>query len=377
MSVDVKSILWICKALRSAKNRLDRNQVYSKLRACVDSAIEALSNLLNEAKQTKTEVITHSEQIADITGTRQFSEFFKLESSIFASLQEAMFITSADGTILDVNPAFTHITGYEPGEVIGGNPCLFHSNKQDLSFYRNIWSEIDRNGYWSGEIWNCKKSQEVYPVQMSITAVFNQVTGSKYYVYLFSDISIRKQREDDLISFGNHDLLTSLPNRNSLEFIFANALKGEESRGKNFYVMYLDLDGFKFVNDTYGHQSGDQVLKVVAKRMRNELRERDVLARVGGDEFVGLLQDPILVQNCEVILQRLSRAVSQPIALSTHKGTVTVRITTSIGVAKYPQDSSNSNELIGYADAAMYYAKQKGKNQIAYFDQINTRASNA
>ncbi len=307
----------------------------------------------------------------DITELKAAQEQLQLAASVFTHSQEGIMITDLEGNIIDVNAAFTRITGFERTDVLGRNPRLLSSGRQGPSFYTAMWSDLVERGYWSGEVWNRRKSGEVFAMLQTISAVRDEVGQPRRYVSLFSDITEFKEHERQLEQIAHYDALTRLPNRvllaDRLRLGMAQALR----RGQRLAVAYLDLDGFKAVNDGHGHQTGDNLLIALAARMRQALREGDTLARLGGDEFVAVLVDLDDSADCVPLLTRLLGAVAQP----THLNELVLQVSASIGVSLFPQaEEVDADQLLRQADQAMYQAKLAGKNRFHVFDAAQDRS---
>jgi diguanylate cyclase (GGDEF)-like protein/PAS domain S-box-containing protein len=289
----------------------------------------------------------------------------KLHATAFLSAHDGITLTDATGKILDVNPAFSRITGYDRSEVIGRNPRVLKSGRHGPEFYQAMWQSIKENGSWRGEIWNRNKIGEVYPELLSISAVRDELSGElTNYVAVFADIRRIKAQERQLTHLAYYDALTDLPNRTLISDRLSQGLAQTRRTKTLMAICYLDLDGFKPINDTWGHEAGDKVLVETANRLQSVLRGGDTVARLGGDEFVLLLQGLTSEQECDAAVQRLLREVARP--LSVLPGIVTV--SASIGVALFPRDDNDADTLLRHADQAMYQAKQSGKNCAHFFD---------
>jgi diguanylate cyclase (GGDEF)-like protein/PAS domain S-box-containing protein len=305
--------------------------------------------------------------IQDITARKQSEAKLLLAASVFGYAREGITITSAGGTIIDVNDAFTRITGYSREEVIGKNPHMLSSGRHDKAFYETMWRGLTEQGHWSGEIWNRRKSGEVYPELMTISAVRDEQGHTQQYVALFSDITAIKQHQSQLEHLAHFDALTHLPNRLLLADRLQQAMAQAQRRGQQVAVAYLDLDGFKNVNDRHGHDVGDLLLVALATAMKDTLREGDTLARIGGDEFVAVLIDLDGIESCVPMLTRLLEAAAAPVSV----GALVLQGSASIGVTFYPQDQDmESDQLLRQADQAMYQAKLAGKNRYHVFDAV-------
>lgn len=303
----------------------------------------------------------------DITIRNRIDESLRVTASVFSNSQEAILISDADNNIVDVNPAFSKITGYDREEVIGKNPRLLSSGRQDSKFYSSMWQQLTSAGSWRGEIWNRRKSGEVYAEQLSVSVIYDNHGKALRYVAVFSDISHIKEHEAELSRFAYYDTLTGIPNRVLLADRMKQAI-AQTAREKNMMaVCYLDLDGFKLINDNLGHDAGDQVLIEVAKRIEDTVRGGDTVARIGGDEFVVLLLGLNGQDECIITLQRLLAAIAQPIFFREE----TITLGASIGVSMYPINSSDSERLLKYADQAMYAAKKSGKNRYRFYNPVS------
>ncbi|MEO7106298.1 MAG: EAL domain-containing protein [Rhodoferax sp.] len=289
----------------------------------------------------------------------------QLSATVFSHAREGIMIVGVAGTIIDVNAMFTEITGFNREDALGQYPrTLLDSGRQDKEFYRARQHTLDTTGFWIGEIWNRRKNGEVFAEMLSISAVRDDSGCTQNYVALFTDITPMKDHQRQLEHIAHFDALTSLPNRVLLADRLQQALTQCARRERSVAVVYLDLDGFKVVNDTHGHGLGDELLVALAQRMKAALRDGDTLARIGGDEFVAVLGDLDRMQDAEPVLERLLKAAATPIALAA----LTLQVSASIGVTIYPQDDSEVDQLLRHADQAMYVAKQAGKNRFHLFD---------
>jgi len=310
----------------------------------------------------------------DITERKLSEERLQLLASVFTHADEGIMITSPTGNILDINDAFERITGYNRTEALGQSPSILNSGQQSGLFYAAMWHSLAEHGQWRGEIWNRRKSGEMYAAMETISAVRDAQGQVTHYVALFSDITELKAHANRLQQIAHFDALTGLPNRLLLGDRLQQALALAQRQGLRLAVVFIDLDGFKAVNDQYGHDAGDRLLTALASRMKRALRETDTLARLGGDEFVAVLVDVPDMPTCEHLLQRLLAAAAQSVVV----GDVTLQVSASLGVSFYPQaDDVESEQLLRQADQAMYLAKLSGKNCYQLFEPESGSAAPA
>lgn len=306
----------------------------------------------------------------NISERKKAEEKIKLISRVFTDTHEGVLITDNKGLVVDVNPAFCEITGYQRQEVLGKSPSILRSGKQSKEFYQDMWSEIEATGYWQGEIWNRKKTGELYAELLTISSLFNDEVEVVNYIGLFTDITENKKQQEKLSQMAHYDLLTGLPNRVLFVDRFKQAIAHSNRSGCKLAVCYLDLDNFKPVNDNYGHAAGDSLLIDVAERITASIREGDTVSRQGGDEFALLINDVHTNSDCEEAVQRVINALESPCLIEG----VEHEITASIGVAIYPDDDNDIDTLVRHADNAMYQAKLMGKNRYYIFDHQQDKA---
>ena len=309
----------------------------------------------------------------DLSELKHAQERLRLAASVFEHAHEGIMITDAAGTIIEVNKTFTEITGYPREEALGRNPNFLKSGHHDDAFYAEMWKTLGERRYWHGEIWNRRKNGEIYPQNASISAVRNTEGVITYYVGLFSDISLLKENQQRLEQMAYYDPLTQLPNRALLANRLQRALAKARREHQVLAVCYLDLDGFKPVNDRWGHAAGDELLVQVARRFQNSIRGDDTVARLGGDEFVVLLGELHDIDEGEQVLERLLATLSDPFKI----GAATVTVSASVGATFFPSDGADPDTLIRHADQAMYLAKQEGRNRYHLFDPERDRRAQA
>ena len=307
----------------------------------------------------------------EITARRQAEQQLRLAADVFTHAKEGIIITDAQGTILRVNAAFTQITGYPGEEVVGKNPRILKSGRQDAAFYTALWRDLVQKGQWGGEIWNRRKDGTLYPGLMTISGVRDVAGIIQHYVCLFSDISTQKRHQQQLEHIAHHDALTHLPNRLLLADRLRQGIAHARRRQQRLAVAYIDLDGFKEINDQYGHAVGDQLLIALAERFRMALREGDTVARLGGDEFVAVLLDLPEQAAAGLLCERLLLAAEETLFI----GGMGLSVSASIGVTLYPQsEECDADQLLRQADQAMYQAKLSGKGRFHWFDAEKDRA---
>ncbi|WP_104201980.1 EAL domain-containing protein [Billgrantia saliphila] len=288
----------------------------------------------------------------------QSRENLQLAERVIDSSLEGIIITDASNRIEFVNRAFTHMTGYTADEVIGKTPEILSSGRHESAFYRQMWDTLKRCGYWRGEIWNRRKSGELYLELLTITAITDDSGSVTHYAALFNDITHLREQEERIRKLAYYDPLTGLPNRRLLEDRLELAIRHAHRNQSRLAVIFVDLDHFKQVNDALGHAFGDELLVMIAERLQLRLREDDTLARLGGDEFLVMLPDLEEIDEVTRIARRLVEAVGEPCVIEGQE----FRVGCSLGVSLYPDDATSAESLVHNADVAMYRAKQEGRN---------------
>jgi diguanylate cyclase (GGDEF)-like protein/PAS domain S-box-containing protein len=287
----------------------------------------------------------------------------QLAASVVHSTSEGVVVTDRRGSIISVNPAFTEITGYAAAEVIGKNPRVLKSDHHDAAFYKSLWQTVQLDGRWHGELWNRRKGGEAYLESLSINMIRGGDGKPQSYVGVFSDVTEARRDDQRMRHLALHDPLTGLPNRFLLNDRIEHAIGVARRESSRLALLFIDLDRFKEVNDTYGHDLGDQVLKEIGGRLRSCLRDTDTVARIGGDEFVVLLENVDETDRCAVIAGHLLAAVAQPMEINGRS----LHVGASIGAAFFPEDCSNADELMKLADMAMYAAKRDGRGGCRFY----------
>jgi diguanylate cyclase (GGDEF)-like protein/PAS domain S-box-containing protein len=304
---------------------------------------------------------------------RRSREPLQLAAGVFEHAQEGILITDAEARIIDANATFLALTGYSRNEILGRNPRFLASGEQTPEFYSAMWQTLTAQGFWRGELMNRRKDGTHYVQQTSISAVKDERGRVRRYIGLSNDISALKESQERLEQMAYFDALTGLPNRRMLSDRLNQAIAQAQRNNSLLAIAYLDLDGFKPVNDTWGHAAGDSLLVEAAKRLMASVRAGDSVSRLGGDEFVVLLGNISHLEECEVALERIRAALSQPFILAEGEA----NLSASIGVTLYPLDGADPDTLIRHADQAMYLAKQGGRNRYTLFDAEHDRLSEA
>jgi diguanylate cyclase (GGDEF)-like protein/PAS domain S-box-containing protein len=306
--------------------------------------------------------------IRDITERKRLEDELRIAAIAFES-KEGMFITDADGVIQRVNRAFVQGTGYSAAEALGRTPTLFRSGRHDAAFYTAMWQALHHVGYWQGEIWNRRKNGEIYPAWLTITAVKDPDGKVAHHVAAFSDITQRKADEEEIKHLAFYDALTRLPNRRLLLDRLHQALATGSRNRRHGALLFIDLDNFKNLNDTLGHDMGDRLLQQVAARLEACVREGDTVARLGGDEFVVMLvglsgKSDVAAGQAETAGEKILAELNLPYALGAHSH----HSTPSIGATLFLGRETDVNDLLKRADLAMYRAKAAGRNTLRFFD---------
>ncbi len=360
-------LVWLAFARQRRRAERLRSDVevaeHRRVRLEADNAALAAEVVRREAAEARLQERT-------LELTRSNAELRQL-AMVFTHAREGISITDADGTILEVNDAFCRLSGYAREELIGQNPRMLKSGRHAAEHYSQMWRALCDEGHWSGEIWNRRKDGSFYAELLTISAICDDAGCIQRYVALFTDITAQKSHQQELERIAHYDPLTGLANRSLLADRLQQSMAMAQRRGSRLAIVYLDLDGFKSINDRHGHDIGDHFLVVVANRMRAVLREGDTLARLGGDEFVAVLQDTPGIDVCAPMLERLLAAASAPWI----DNGAELRVSASLGVSFYPQaEPVDADQLLRQADQAMYQAKLRGKDRYHLFDAEHDRS---
>jgi diguanylate cyclase (GGDEF)-like protein/PAS domain S-box-containing protein len=295
--------------------------------------------------------------LRDVSFRRERDRELRLAQAVFETTAEAMMITNAQQKILTVNPAFCEVTGYTIEDVVGRTPNILASGRHDDAFYKKMHKTLEENGHWRGEIWNRRADGAVYVQRVTISAIRDSNGKTTNFVGVFSDITQEKEASEKLLHSASHDALTGLPNRSLLHDRLEQALNKANRDQTGLTLLFIDLDGFKPINDTYGHLIGDLLLQGVSERLRQCVRESDTVARLGGDEFIILSLGTDTHLGAATIAQKIIDRLSTPFTLTD----VTATVGCSIGFSLYPRNGKDSETLLSCADRAMYAAKSAGR----------------
>ena len=307
------------------------------------------------------------QMLQDITKHKQANEVLQQHASVFKNTHEGIMVTDTAGNITAVNPAFESITGFSEDEVIGKNPRILSSKRQDAEFYQRMWHHIKRDGYWQGEIWNRRKGGEFYAEWLTISAIKDDDGAILQYIGVFADITSLKHSQEEYKFLAHHDPLTGLPNRLLCQALLDHALQRIERNDSGIGVMMIDIDNFKLVNDTFGHQTGDLLLKEIAKRITVALRNDDTVARLGGDEFVVLLESVSDREDVERVAEKLVQTLSEDYDLYGNLAKVSASI--GIAVVSSSQEQLTTEMLLKQADDALYEVKANGRNGYRFYQR--------
>jgi diguanylate cyclase (GGDEF)-like protein/PAS domain S-box-containing protein len=286
--------------------------------------------------------------------------------TVLESTQQAVVIVDKhQRRIVYVNPAFLVTTGYSVNEVKGKSLFDFRSGRHNTAFFRQIWRSLEEKGYWSGEIWGRRKNGETYPSLHTISPIFNSAGRVTHYVSMFSDITALKRQQANLGHLAYHDPLTGLPNRLMLVDRLDHALRAHIRNKMNLAVLFMDLDGFKLINDRLGHAIGDQLLQMISERLQALLRSGDTVARLGGDEFVVVIESCRSRAGIVRIAEKLIETIAEPLHIDGHE----LEVRVSIGIAVAPQDGQDTDTIMDAADQAMYRVKTRQGGDFCFFDE--------
>jgi diguanylate cyclase (GGDEF)-like protein/PAS domain S-box-containing protein len=336
--------------------------------------IEEANQLLDQRVQERTVALLESNQSleAEIAERKRAEEKLRLSAKVFENTIEGVIITDAQERILAVNRAFTEVTGYPADEVLGKTPRILRSGRHQADFYHSLWATLKSTGQWKGEIWNRRKSGEIYPEWLTIGTVKDDSGEDQNFVGVFTDITSIKKSEEMLQYLAYHDALTGLPNRLLFNDRLGHSIEQARREHRQIAVLFLDLDHFKNVNDSLGHNLGDELLKGVAQQLSAQTRKSDTVARIGGDEFILQLENIDVPRYAGAVAEKFLNVLAKPIVVASHE----IFITASIGISIFPEDGNDATTLVKNADVAMYHAKSNGRNGYSYYaTDMSVRAS--
>jgi len=316
---------------------------------------------LLQGSSEKQRQIVHAAR--DMTQQKKAERELRLAAKVMNTVSNAIMVLDVEANIQLINPAFSRITGYQPEEVLGKNPRILQSGRQSPEFYKQMWKGILEEGYWEGEIWNRRKNGTIYPEWLIITTIKDEYNNISHYVSTFLDITERKGFEVKLEYLANHDPLTGLPNRLLFMDRLSHAMKISKRSQSKTALIFIDIDGFKPINDTHGHNVGDVLLQKIANRLQSCVRTSDTVARVGGDEFVMITENIADIDRAVEIAEKALLLMRKTFIIDD----LECQVGASLGLSIYPDDSMDLDELTRQADAAMYHAKKSGRNRISIY----------
>ena len=338
-------------------------QLLATFITCGGLALSFLLYIAQCSTGSRNRAVAKSKQLS--TDLLNSQEDLRLAETVFANSSEGLMITDVQENILAVNKAFTRITGFSAEEAINQTPRILKSHKQDEAFYQKMWQALNSEGCWQGELWNRRKNGSLFAQWLTIHAYRNLDGDTERYICLFRDITEDKSTQDHIRHLAYYDALTDLANRSLLEDRMCNAIFQAKRNASHLAVLFIDLDRFKTINDSLGHQFGDKLLQQVAKRLKSCVRESDTVARLGGDEFIVLLTGFSCLERVTNVMSRISNSLKEKFSIEHHLFSVSA----STGISLYPKDGHEPEALLKHADTAMYQAKEAGGNNYQLFNR--------
>lgn len=303
--------------------------------------------------------------VHDVTAQRAADERLRLSVSVFDNSLNAILITSPNGVILEVNRAFSEITGYPAEQAIGNTPRLLRSQHHGEEFYQAMWASLKRTGSWQGEIWNRHRDGRMIPIWQRITAVYDAAGAISHYIGIFFDLTEQKQAAQHIHRLAHYDVLTDLPNRLTFNEFCAHAVERAKREGSQLAVLFLDLDRFKHLSDQLDHAADHALLPIVAQHLKQQLREADIVARLGGDKFIVALENVSSRVQAERVAGKLVDSFAQAFIVHGYQH----RVSISIGISLYPADGKDVSSLVTHSEVASYRAKEEGRNAFRFFER--------
>jgi len=384
---DIKGVLFYANTNYLEANNLSLNDIdkltFDEISQCnigfknIKEKLQITNSFINQKEENNrwyestfyiisNEFIIHN--CIDITAQKQKELQLEQSAIFFENSNEGIIITDSKGKIVSINKSFSRITGYRKDEVIGKTPSILNSGIHDKVFYENMWDSLKINSAWQGEIWNKRKTGEIYPEWLSIAKALNPKYNEEFYIAIFTDISSLKEADKKIHFYANHDILTKLANRVQFESHLKSTIESCKRRESKMALFFIDLDKFKDINDTYGHTIGDEMLKIVAKRLEQSIRKDDFIARLGGDEFILIIKDVKDNEDMLHLAHKINENIKEPIVISDKVFFMSL----SIGISIFPDHGKDSEDLIKNSDAAMYVVKENGRNGYRLYSQDMT-----
>lgn len=346
--------------IKHQKNRQDEIKIRRSDGYTFHALIKSSFHMVNDSSVPSVRMV-----LTDIEEIHRMRERERLAAEIFDNSIEGIIITDKSGKILSINNTFSKITGYSKSEAIGKNPNILHSGKHEQQFYEQMWRTLQSKGHWEGEIWNRRKDGEIYQEWLDIRAVKDSTGAFSSYVGKFTDLTTTKEAQTRLHFLAHFDPLTELPNRTLFNERLSQSINTAERTGKKVILFFMDLDGFKGINDSLGHEFGDKLLQHVAKRLHQTVRKIDTVSRLGGDEFTVIANEIENTDQCITLAEKILKTFQRPFLIEKRR----IFIGTSIGISIFPDDGLRGSDLIKFSDTAMYQAKERGRNQYCFYTQ--------
>jgi diguanylate cyclase (GGDEF)-like protein/PAS domain S-box-containing protein len=307
----------------------------------------------------------------DITDIKKERDKIYMNTTVFDSVKDGIFLTEIDGTIINVNMAFIEITGFDKNEILGKSPSIMKSEKHSDLFYKEMWQRLEKRGEWKGEIWNKRKNGEIYPAFISISSIKDEKERFLNYIAILEDLTTVKESENSIEKLSNFDLLTGFPNQILFKDRLEQAIIHGRKHGDMFTILQIDIDNFKLINDSFGYTTGDLLIKKAAERINKRVGEFDTISRISGDEFIIIIQELKKIEEAAIIAQNLINDFKSPFEIEEKE----IFVTVSIGITVYPEDGEESEKLMKNSNAALRYSKNQGRSNYQFYSQELNRES--